>query len=79
MRVDPLKNLCLGFVTKKDAKLANRKERLRKTFGEYYCNHKDSFAVENMAEAYIEPFKTIKFYPENLSIQTKNIEKKIKP
>lgn len=36
IRIDPLKNICLGFVNRKDNRLANRKERLRKTVADYF-------------------------------------------
>ena len=43
IRIDPLKNICLGFSNKKDSRLPNRKERLRKSVADYYCLEKDSF------------------------------------
>ena len=43
IRIDPLKNICLGFSNKKDNRLANRKERLRKSVADYYCLQKDTF------------------------------------
>ena len=43
IRMDPLKNICLSFSNRKDNRLANRKERLRKAVVDFYCAHKDSF------------------------------------
>lgn len=40
IRIDPLKNLCLGFANKKDTKLSSRKSRLRKIVADYYILHK---------------------------------------
>lgn len=63
VRVDPLKNLCLGFASKRDNKLAKRKERLRKVVVDHFCKNKDSFGLDEIPEAFIEPLKTARFYP----------------
>ena len=41
IRIDPLKNICLGFANKKDNRLSNRMERIRKAVADFYCDKKD--------------------------------------
>lgn len=48
IRIDSLRNLCLGFANKKDNILSNRKERLRKAVVDYYLKHKETFSWENL-------------------------------
>lgn len=63
IRIDSLKNICLGFVNKKDNNLSNRKERLRKAVVDYYLKHKETFSWEDLPEILGEPTKTMRFYP----------------
>lgn len=72
VKTDPLKNLCLGFGSKKDTKLHVRKERLRKIVVDYYLASNESFDCSDIPEAYIEPTKIPRFYPEKWSNEQKN-------
>jgi hypothetical protein len=68
IRIDPLKNLCIGFGKKNENKVQVRKQKLRKLFGEYYFNNGQVYHEEGVPEAFVEPVKTARFYPENLSL-----------
>lgn len=62
VRVDPLKNLCLGLGEGK-VKGEERKVKLRKLMGEYYYGNRKVVDEVGVPEAYVEPIKTARFYP----------------